>query len=118
MMVIFIVLYIIYSADNSYTPIQVAYISDVLPEHQRTMAFSVGYAFCALGLFLGVGMAIGTSLLFGDEANFVVMTVIRVITMIYLYFRLPESLKVQHRKPFTTKNLNPFRYGGHRMFRD
>ena len=29
-----------------------------MPEYQRTMGYSTAYAFCALGLFLGVGMAI------------------------------------------------------------
>ena len=87
----------------------VAYMSDILPEQQRTMAFSFGYAFCAIGLFFGVGTAIGVGIMFGDEANFVVITAVRLISAIYLYFRVPESLKVQHRKPFTTKNLNPLR---------
>merc|ERR1712113_72684 len=86
-----------------------AYMSDILPEHQRTMGYAVAYAFCAIGLFVGVGMAITFSIFFGDASNFIAITILDIIQLIYCYFMVEESLKVQNRKPFTTKNLNPLR---------
>ncbi len=74
------------SSDNSYTPMMVAFISDAIPEHQQTIAYSTGYAFSARGLFAGVGTAIGVSLAFGDEANFIVIAAINAVTLAYVYF--------------------------------
>lgn len=46
------------SSDNSFTPMMMAYMSDVMPEYQRTMGYATAYAFSAVGLFIGVGLAI------------------------------------------------------------
>ena len=46
------------SSDNSFTPMMVAYMSDIMPEYQRTMGYATAYAFSAIGLFVGVGLAI------------------------------------------------------------
>ena len=95
------------SSDNSFTPMKMAYISDVLPEHQRTLVYSVAYAFCAIGLFVGVGLAILLGIVFGNEANFIAIAVLDIVQIGYVYISIPESLKREHRKPFTTSNLNP-----------
>eukprot|EP01083_Nonionella_stella_P132980 404347_1 len=97
------------SSDNSFTPMMLAYISDIMPPYQRTIAYSVAYALCGIALFVGVGLAITLSILFGDESNFIAIAIIDVIQIMYCYFVLPESLKVEARKPFTTQNLNPLR---------
>ena len=52
-----------------------------------------------------------SGIFYGDEANFIAITILDVMQLIYCYFLTPESLKVQNRKQFTTKNLNPLRYG-------
>ena len=46
------------SSDNSFTPTMIAYLSDILPESQRTMGYAVAYAFSAIGLVFGVGAAV------------------------------------------------------------
>eukprot|EP01084_Bolivina_argentea_P222961 377329_1 len=86
-----------------------AYMSDIMPQHQKTMAYATAYAFCSIGLFIGVGLAITLSICFGDEANFIAIAIIDIIQLIYCYFVVPESLKVRNRKPFNTQNLNPLR---------
>jgi len=73
------------------------------------LAYSVAYAFCAFGLVVGVGLAITLGIFFGNESNFIAIAVLDAVQLIYAFFMVPESLKIQYRKPFTAVTLNPFR---------
>merc|ERR1712228_1065942 len=73
------------------------------------MGYAVAYAFCAIGLFFGVATAIVLGICFGDESNFIAIAILDIAQLIYCYFCIEESLKIQNRKAFTMHNLNPFK---------
>lgn len=83
-----------------------AYIADVSAPKDRTRNF--GYVGVAFGLGFILGPLIGG--LAGEispRAPFVVSAILTLINLLFGIFILPESLKVENRRPFDIKKANP-----------
>eukprot|EP01083_Nonionella_stella_P296752 1008007_1 len=95
-------------SDNSLTPSMVSYIADVMDGDSRTTAYGVTYGVAALGLLVGTVIAILTELYFYTELNFITITIINIVQIIYVYFFIHETLKPELRQTFNKKQLfNP-----------
>ena len=94
-----------------------AYIADVTPPEKRAAAFGMFGA--AFGIGFVVGPALGGLLfsfgpalegILGQYSNrlpFWVAAGLTLLNVFYGYFVLPESLAVEHRKPFSWSRANP-----------
>ncbi len=83
-----------------------AYIADISTEENRAKNFGmIGGAF---GLGFIIGPAIGGLLSgFGIRAPFYAAAILTFLNWLYGYFVLPESLSLDHRRPFDWKRANP-----------
>jgi DHA1 family tetracycline resistance protein-like MFS transporter len=83
-----------------------AYIADVSAPHERAKNFGLLGAAFGIGFILGPalgGLLAGISL----RAPFYAAAVISLINWLYGAFILPESLKPEHRRPFSFTRANP-----------
>jgi MFS transporter, DHA1 family, tetracycline resistance protein len=83
-----------------------AYIADVTPREKRAAAFGM------FGAAFGIGFVIGPALggILGEislRLPFWVAASLTLLNACYGFFVLPESLAVEHRKPFTWARANP-----------
>ena len=94
-----------------------AYIADVTPPEKRSAAFGM------FGAAFGIGFVIGPALggllfswgpalegILGQYSNrlpFWVAALLTLLNVLYGYFVLPESLKLEHRKSFSWSRANP-----------
>jgi MFS transporter, DHA1 family, tetracycline resistance protein len=83
-----------------------AYIADVTPPEKRSAAFGM------FGAAFGIGFVIGPALggILGDydlRLPFWVAAALTLMNAMYGYFVLPESLALEHRKPFSWARANP-----------
>ena len=63
-------------SNNSATPVAIAYVSDIIPSAQRTVAYGLMYLMGGIGLFIGASLAIVISIIWNDYANFIVIMII------------------------------------------
>ncbi len=83
-----------------------AYIADISDE--KTRAKNFGLIGAAFGLGFIIGPAIGGLLSgWGVRAPFYAAAILTLLNWIYGYFVLPESLSLEHRRPFNWKRANP-----------
>ena len=83
-----------------------AYIADVTPPEKRAAAFGM------FGAAFGIGFVIGPALggVLGEydlRLPFWVAATLTLLNVFYGYFVLPESLAIEHRKPFSWSRANP-----------
>jgi len=83
-----------------------AYIADVTPPEKRAAAFGM------FGAAFGIGFVIGPALggMLGEKdlrLPFWVAATLTLLNVLYGYFVLPESLAIEHRKPFSWSRANP-----------
>ncbi|TAE37782.1 MAG: MFS transporter [Runella slithyformis] len=83
-----------------------AYIADVSPPEKRAQNFGL------IGMAFGVGFIIGPVLggllgHYGPRVPFFVSAGLTLVNWLYGYFVLPESLKLENRRPFDWKRANP-----------
>lgn len=84
-----------------------AYIADISTAETRAKNF--GMIGAAFGLGFVIGPALGGLLAgLGLRAPFYAAAVLCLLNALYGYFVLPESLAVEHRRPFSWKRANPF----------
>jgi MFS transporter, DHA1 family, tetracycline resistance protein len=94
-----------------------AYIADVTPPEKRSAAFGMFGAAFGIGFVVGPALggwlfSLGPSLegVLGQYSNrlpFWVSAVLTLLNVLYGYFVLPESLAIEHRKPFSWSRANP-----------
>ncbi len=83
-----------------------AYIADVSPPEKRAANF--GIAGIGFGLGFIVGPALGGLLArYGTAVPFMVAAALALVNVAYGYFVLPESLTLEHRRPFDWRRANP-----------
>lgn len=83
-----------------------AYIADISTAENRAKNF--GMVGAAFGLGFIIGPAIGGLLSgFGLRAPFYAAAALTLLNWLYGYFILPESLSLDHRRPFDWKRANP-----------
>ena len=98
-------------SNNSATPAAIAYVSDIIPSTQRTVAYGLMYLMGGIGLFIGASLAIIISIIWNDDANFIVIMIIYLCLTIYVYFFIKESLSDNNRVHNHNNNkwwFNPF----------
>jgi DHA1 family tetracycline resistance protein-like MFS transporter len=82
-----------------------AYVADISLPDKRAQNFGM------IGAAFGVGFILGPALggllgRFGPRAPFFAAAALAMINLAYGYFVLPESLPVEHRRPFSWKRAN------------
>lgn len=83
-----------------------AYIADVTPPEQRAARFGLVGAIWSFSFI--VGPALGGLLGAVDlRLPFFVSAAVSLLAAVYGYFVLPESLKPEHREPFSWRKANP-----------
>ncbi|MCF8511720.1 MAG: MFS transporter [Rhodobacteraceae bacterium] len=84
-----------------------AFIADITAPEDRGRAFGLMGAAFGLGFVVGpaVGGLLGT---FGPRVPFYVAAVVSGMNLIYGWFVLPETLRVENRRPFQLARANPF----------
>jgi MFS transporter, DHA1 family, tetracycline resistance protein len=83
-----------------------AYIADISEPEKRAQNF--GLIGAAFGLGFIIGPAIGGFLgSYGSKVPFLVAAALSLINWLYGFFILPESLKLENRRPFDWKRANP-----------
>nr|AIA13090.1 Tetracycline_Resistance_MFS_Efflux_Pump [uncultured bacterium] len=84
-----------------------AYIADISAPEDRAKNFGMVGAAFGLGFIIGpvVGGLLGQ---YGARVPFLAAAGLTFINLLYGYFVLPESLPVEHRRPFEWKRANPF----------
>ena len=84
-----------------------AYIADISAPKDRAKNFGLVGAAFGLGFIIGpvIGGLLGA---YGSRVPFIASAILTFINLIYGYFVLPESLTVEHRRPFDWKRANPF----------
>eukprot|EP01084_Bolivina_argentea_P306393 529455_1 len=100
-------LYGINGGRDAQTPVMNAYYADVLPDHLKTIGFGLSYGVAGVMLFVGAGIATTISLLFETSTNWIAISVIYIIAIIYTIIFVKESLLKRNRMPFSVKNFNP-----------
>lgn len=82
-----------------------AYIADVSPPEKRAQNFGMIGAVFGLGFILGplVGGVLGP---YGARVPFIASAILTLLNWLYGYFVLPESLGLEHRRPFEWKRAN------------
>jgi len=83
-----------------------AYIADVSTPENRAKNFGLIGAAFGLGFIIGPALG-GLISSWGVRAPFYVAAGLCLLNCLYGYFILPESLKVENRKPFHWKRANP-----------
>ena len=88
-------------------PTATAYLADISDPSERAKNFGI------IGAAFGVGFIMGPALggilgEFSSRAPFFLSALLTALNFILGYFVLPESLKVENRRPFTVKAANPF----------
>src|SRR5262245_21982015 len=89
----------------SYTPAY-AYIADVTPPEKRAQSFGLISAVFGIGFILGppLGALLGA---FAPRAPFFAAATLSLISFVYGWFVLPESLSPERRRPFDIRRANP-----------
>ncbi|MEO7530951.1 MAG: TCR/Tet family MFS transporter [Sediminibacterium sp.] len=84
-----------------------AYIADISTAENRAQNFGMIGAAFGLGFILGpmLGGLLGE---LGPRIPFIVAAGLALLNALYGYFVLPESLSMEHRRPFEWKRANPF----------
>lgn len=82
-----------------------AYIADVTPPERRTQDFGL------LGFAFGIGFIIGPALggllaVYGTRTPFFVAAGLALANVVYGWFAVPESLRVEDRRPFDWRRAN------------
>jgi DHA1 family tetracycline resistance protein-like MFS transporter len=83
-----------------------AYIADISTPEKRAQNFGLLGAAFGLGFIIGPALG-GVIATYGLRAPFLAAAGLTFINWIYGYFILPESLAVEHRRPFDWKRANP-----------
>ena len=83
-----------------------AYIADISTPEKKAQNFGLIGAAFGLGFILGpvIGGYLGQ---FGSRIPFIAAAIFTLINLIYGYFILPESLKINKRRKFDIKRANP-----------
>jgi len=83
-----------------------AYIADTFPPEQRAQHFALLGAAFGTGFILGpaIGGLLGE---FGPRTPFFAAAGLAFLNVMYGFLVLPESLKVEHRRPFVMARANP-----------
>lgn len=83
-----------------------AYIADISPPEKRGPNFGlIGMAF-GLGFIIGPALG-GIAAEWGERVPFMVAAALALSNVAYGYFILPESLALEHRRPFDWRRANP-----------
>lgn len=84
-----------------------AYVADVSPPETRAQNYGLLGAVFGLGFILGpmLGGLLGT---LGPRVPFLGAALVNILNAIYGALVLPESLKPEHRRPFSWERANPF----------
>ena len=82
-----------------------AYVADISSPDKRAQNFGMIGAAFGVGFILGpaIGGLLGS---FGPRAPFFAAAALALVNLAYGYFVLPESLPVEHRRPFSWKRAN------------
>ncbi len=83
-----------------------AYVADISPPEKRAQNFGIIGAAIGLGFIIGPIMG-GILSEFGTRVPFFASAVLSLLNLIYGFFILPESLKVENRRKFDFKRANP-----------
>jgi DHA1 family tetracycline resistance protein-like MFS transporter len=83
-----------------------AYIADVSTPETRAKNFGMIGAAFGLGFIIGPALG-GLLATWGVRAPFYAAAVLCMMNFLYGYFVLPESLDMEHRRPFEWKKANP-----------
>ena len=83
-----------------------AYIADISNHENRAKNFGMIGAAFGLGFIIGpvIGGVLGQ---WGPRVPFYAAAILCALNWLYGYFILPESLDIQHRRPFNWKRANP-----------
>jgi DHA1 family tetracycline resistance protein-like MFS transporter len=83
-----------------------AYIADTSPPEKRAQNFGMIGAVFGLGFIVGplIGGLLGP---YGARLPFIASAILTLVNWLYGFFVLPESLKPEHRRPFSWKRANP-----------
>lgn len=83
-----------------------AYIADISPPAKRAQNFGVIGAVFGIGFILGpmIGGLLGP---YGSRVPFMAAAGLTLINWLYGLFVLPESLALEHRRPFSWRRANP-----------
>ncbi len=83
-----------------------AYIADISNNENRAKNFGMIGAAFGLGFIIGpvIGGVLGQ---WGPRVPFYAAAILCALNWLYGYFILPESLDIQHRRPFNWKRANP-----------
>jgi len=84
-----------------------ACIADVSEPEKRAQNFGLMGAAFGLGFIIGPVLG-GIFSAYGSRAPFVAAAILSLLNWLYGYFILPETLKVENRRPFDIKRANPF----------
>lgn len=84
-----------------------ACIADVSEPEKRAQNFGLMGAAFGLGFIVGPVLG-GIFSAYGSRAPFVAAAILSLLNWLYGYFILPETLKVENRRPFDIKRANPF----------
>lgn len=84
-----------------------AYLSDVMPPERRAQSY--GMATAVFGIGVVIGPAIGGFLGRSDlRLPFFIAAALNLTNFVLAAFLLPESLRTEHRRPFSWARSNPF----------
>ena len=84
-----------------------AYISDIAKPEERSAAFGMIGAAFGIGFVLGPALG-GLASSWHITAPFWIAAIMSALNVIFGLFILPESLKLENRRPFGKRDLNPF----------
>ena len=83
-----------------------AYIADISTEQTRSKYYGMLGAAFGLGFIIGPGLG-GLLAHYGLRVPFIACAILSLLNLLYGYFVLPESLKMQNRRRFDIKRANP-----------
>lgn len=83
-----------------------AYIADISSPQKKAQNFGLLGAAFGLGFIIGpvIGGLLGQ---YGSRVPFFAAAALSMMNFVYGYFVVPESLKLENRRPFSWKNANP-----------
>ncbi|MFN0032471.1 MAG: TCR/Tet family MFS transporter [Flavobacteriales bacterium] len=83
-----------------------AYIADISTDDNKAKNYGMIGAAFGLGFIIGPGVG-GLLADFGTRVPFIACACLSLLNWLYGYFVLPESLKMENRRPFSWKRANP-----------
>lgn len=80
-----------------------------MPIHLKTVGYGLSYAVAGLVFLFGAIIATVIQLFLGYYENWIAILAVYILSIIYIFYFVPESLVIKKRKNLTLKNCNPLR---------